>query len=239
MIEGDAFAFNAAVRTMTTPSDCTMLFRRAIAPHGFDTFACGEVDLNNRERSVFYILDWPDNWRRFYATSGLIDRDPVVDALATRRTPFTWTDLRTDRKLAKAGREAVDLVAAAGWTEGLIVPLPNTGGRVGLVSMAGHRLVTDERLLSYLTLISICLHSHVRTLVAREGFAVPPAGLTDREIESLRLVARGLSDGAIAASLGVATSTAHEFVEKAKRRLKAHSRAELVAVATALGIIDI
>lgn len=64
-------------------------------------------------------------------------------------------------------------------------------------------------------------------------------GLTDREIACLRLVARGLTDGAIASALGIATSTAHEFVEKAKRRFKTRTRAELVAVAVALGIIDI
>ena len=60
---------------------------------------------------------------------------------------------------------------------------------------------------------------------------VPPAGLSEREIAATRLVATGMSDAQIAAELGVARSTAHEFVEKAKRRLKVRNRAELIAVA--------
>ena len=234
----DAFEFNGRLRELTTPAACASLFRNAIAPHGFDTFACGELDLNDRELAVFYIIDWPESWQRFYFASGLINRDPVVEALAVRRKPFTWSDLRADRKFARVGREALDLTAAAGWNEGLVVPLPTAGSRVGLVSMAGHELVKDPSLLGFLTMISICLHGHVRTLVAREKFAVPPVGLTDREIESIRLVARGFADSGIAAELGVARSTSHEFVEKAKRRLKARSRGEMIAIAVALGIID-
>ena len=234
-----AYGFNARVRSLATPVECGDLFRDAIAVHGFDVFACGETDLNDRDRTVFYILDWPPAWQRFYIGSGLVNRDPVVDALSYRRGPFTWTDLRADRKLAAVGQDALDRIAAEGWNEGLVVPLPQGGSRMGLVSMVGRRLVTDPAVIAYLTLISICLHSHTRTLVAREGFAAPPAGLTPREVACLRLVARGLPDRAIAAELGIAVSTAHEFVEKAKRRLKVKSRPELAAVAVALGIVDL
>lgn len=224
---------------MASLGECCSLFRSAIARHGFTTFACGELDLRDHERNVFYIIDWTEAWTRFYTASGLINRDPVVGALAGRRSPFTWSDLRADRTFPKVGREALDLAAKEGWTEGLAVPLPQGPNRMGLVSMAGHRLVTDPAITAYLTLISICLHSHARTLIAREGCALPPVGLTDREIACLRLVARGYSDRAIAQDLGIAVSTAHEFVEKAKHRLKVRSRPELVAVAASLGIIDL
>ena len=239
MSEQGAYAFNTSVRSLATLRECCLLFRDAIARHGFTTFACGELDLRDRDRNVFYIIDWTDAWTRFYTQSGFINRDPLVEALAGRRSPFTWSDLRADRKLAKVGSEALDLAAKEGWTEGLVVPLPQGNNRMGLVSMAGHRLITDPAVIAYLTLISICLHSHARTLLAREGFAVPPAGLTDREIACLRLVARGFSDKAIATDLGIAVSTAHEFVEKAKYRLKVKSRPELIAIAVSLGIIDL
>ncbi len=236
--ERDAFAFAEQLRLLTTPSACADLFRAAIEPFGFDTFACGELDMDDRDRNVFYIIDWPDSWTRFYSQSGMINRDPLIDELGKRHEPFTWSDLRADRKLAKAGRLALDLVAAAGWVEGLVVPLRTSGQRVGLVSMVGHAPIAAETR-DYLGLIGTTLHGHVRRLVAREGFALPPAGLTGREIECIRLVARGLGDKAIGATLGIAASTAHEFVEKAKRKLKTSSRAELIAVAVALGIVDI
>lgn len=234
----DAFAFMTRLHRLTTPLECGALFKAAIMPFGFDTFACGELDLGDRERTVFYIIDWPDRWTRFYQQSGLINRDPLIDGVGERRQPFTWSDLRAEGKLARVGRQALDLAAAEGWIEGFVVPFRTSGRRVGLVSMVGNQLIAEEAR-AFISLISLTLHTHVRTLAAREGFALPPAGLTAREIQCIRLVAQGVADKAIAATLGIAASTAHEFVEKAKRKLKAKSRAELIAVSVALGIVDI
>jgi LuxR family quorum sensing-dependent transcriptional regulator len=235
----DAFRFNTRLRNLKTPASCADLFRAAIAPFGFDTFACGVLDLKVRERNVFYLIDWPDDWRRFYLSSGLIEHDPVVDALAVRHQPFTWSDLRKDRKFRRAGREALERTAAAGWSEGLVVPVARGANRVALVSLVGHRAEIPFEDRAFLCLISMCLHTHLRTLMIDGGFAAPPAGLTLRELGCIKLVATGASDRAIAKAMGVAPSTAHEFVEKAKRKLKTRSRVEMVAVAASLGIIDL
>lgn len=234
-----AFAFNLELRRQTSTEQCKILFRDAIAPFGFDTFACGELDLRDRGRAVFFLIDWSEKWSRFYAGSGMVDRDPIVEALSTRLEPFTWSDLRADRLLPKVGLRALELCAAEGWVEGLVVPFGQVGNRVGLVSMAGHDCNLTVEARAYLCMIAICLQTHVRVLVASQGFAVPPIGLTDREIACLRLVAKGLPDSEIGTALGISRTTAHEFVEKAKRRLKVKSRAELVGVAVSLGIVDL
>jgi LuxR family transcriptional regulator, quorum-sensing system regulator BjaR1 len=239
MSELDATGFNGRLRRLATPRDCGTLFAEAIAPFGFDTFASGEVDLGDRDRSVFHLIGWPDSWRDFYIGSGLINNDPIMDEIAVRREAFTWSDLRAARKISKFGTLALEKAAAAGWVEGLIVPLPQASGRTGLVSLAGHRDCRDPAERAFLTLISICLHTYVRTLVGRHGFAIPPVGLSNREIEALRLVALGQSDASIGKALGIASSTAHEHVEKAKRKLKVQSRAELAALAASLGIVDL
>jgi DNA-binding CsgD family transcriptional regulator len=233
----DAARFNRELRELRTPKECGALFARAIEPFGFDTFACGEVDIIHGERSAFHVIGWPDAWKRYYIQSGLIERDPLIDELRRRNQPYTWSDLRADRRLSKPESDVLKSAAEAGWNEGLVVPLPLGGGRVGLVSLAGHRNCTDPAERGHLTLISICLHSYVRTLVCQHGFAVPPAGLTEREIASIRLVALGRADADIAGELGIAVSTAHEFVEKAKHRLHVRSRAELASVATAIGLV--
>ena len=235
----DSFRFSIEIQKSVNLSGSLELFREAISPFGFVTFGCGELDLREKDRNVFYLLDWPENWRRFYIEAGFINQDPLIEALEYRREPFTWTDLRADRKLAKAGRHAIDFARAEGWREGLVVPLQRTGNRVGLVSMVGHSVDISPSVVAYLSLISMCLHAHVRTLVANQGFAVPPVGLTPREIACLRLVAQGRSDAAIGERLGIARSTAHEYIESAKKRFKTRSRTELVAIAVALGIIAI
>jgi LuxR family transcriptional regulator, quorum-sensing system regulator BjaR1 len=234
----DPAAFNRQLRRLTTPQECGRVFGSLIADFGFDTFACGQVDLEHRERNAFYVIEWPERWTRFYTDSGLIERDPVVGELGARQVPFTWSDLKADRKFSQVGREALTLAASFGWTEGLVVPMPEGGNRFGLVSMAGSRLVDAEQR-DLLAVMGVCLYTHVRTLVAREGCAIPPAGLTPREIECISLVAQGHPDRRIADKLGIAASTAHEHVEKAKRKLKARSRGELLAIAVALAIVEL
>lgn len=64
--------------------------------------------------------------------------------------------------------------------------------------------------------------------------SIPPL-LSIRERDCLSYVADGMSDGEIAARLGISAHTAHAHVENAKRKLDARTRAQAVAKAFALG----
>ena len=77
----------------------------------------------------------------------------------------------------------------------------------------------------------------MRSLAASSGFPAPPAGLTERELQALSLLARGLTDQEMAAVMGVSTATAHEYVEKTRKKLGVKSRAQAAAVGVSLGII--
>jgi len=233
----DAVRFHMQLQEQQDLASCAALFRDAVAPFGFDTFACGEVDIADRDLNVFFIVEWSERWRKFYLGSGFIDRDPLLDALKHRRGPFTWSELRQDRQLSPLGREALRLTAEHGWTEGLAVPVRRGGTRFGLISLVGHgpRLTEYQRCL--LCLISMSLLARIHILPGR-AFPVAPAGLSNREIDCLRLVARGHSDRQIAAILGIAQSTAHQHVESARKRLKAQSRAQMAARAVSFGIIE-
>lgn len=218
-------------------ADCVSAFRAALTPLGIDTFSAGEVDTAHRSRSTFTVIDWPESWRRFYFTSGILERDPLVENLGLYDgRPFTWNDLRADRRLARLGTEGLDLALQEGWRDGLCVPLHRSGTHYGIVSIVAREAIPDAH---RELMIPLCLafHSKIGPLARREGFAVPPAGLSPREIEAIGLVVRGKSDRQIAEALGISTTTAHEHVERAKRRLDTHTRAELAAVAIAFGIV--
>jgi DNA-binding NarL/FixJ family response regulator len=65
----------------------------------------------------------------------------------------------------------------------------------------------------------------------------PGSDLTARETEVLRLLSQGLSNRAIATSLGIRLATVRNHVQSVIEKLQAHSKLEAVATATRLGII--
>ena len=235
--EPDLVAFSAALHGSTTGAKCLRAFRDLLQPYKIVTFASGEIDLAARQRSVFHTIEWPKPWRDYYLKERLFERDPVLGALASRKGPFTWTHLRADNSMSELGRKTLDRLVEHGWTDGLVVPIPRGGTRFGLVSLVCYGRKLEANDLPGLTSAAVMFHERIRPLVMAEGFPAPPAGLTQREIECLALIGSGMSDREIGESLGIATGTAHEHFENAKRKIKAKSRAHAVALAVSLGII--
>jgi DNA-binding NarL/FixJ family response regulator len=64
-----------------------------------------------------------------------------------------------------------------------------------------------------------------------------PAGLTNREVELLALVAEGHSNAEVAARLSISAKTVDHHVSAAMSKLGAHSRAQAVATAYRLGAL--
>jgi DNA-binding NarL/FixJ family response regulator len=64
-----------------------------------------------------------------------------------------------------------------------------------------------------------------------------PAGLTQREVEVLRLVARGLSNKQVAAELVVSPKTIGTHVEHIYAKLGVSNRAEVALYATTHGLL--
>ncbi len=236
-IADDVFSFAKAIRDCKSLDACGALFRGTIAPYGFDTFACGEVDLDERNRSVFYIVDWPKRFFDFYIASEFISRDPLIGEIERKKhVPFAWSELLRDKLLADVGRQMLRALAELGWTEGLAVPFLRSERRFGLVSLIGARgpLLQHEK--NGLSIMAMCLHEQARRIGPSLGVALALSALSLRELDALRLVARGHSDKQIAVLLGIAPSTAHEHVEAAKHKLKVKNRAEAAAVGVSLGL---
>jgi LuxR family transcriptional regulator, quorum-sensing system regulator BjaR1 len=109
--------------------------------------------------------------------------------------------------------------------------------RFGLIGLACRRKAFNATEKSLLTTLSLCFHERLRNLAPKHGFAIPPLGLTRREIDCLQLIARGSSDREVGTKIGISQSTAHEHFETAKKKLKASTRAETIAIAVSLAIV--
>lgn len=77
-----------------------------------------------------------------------------------------------------------------------------------------------------------------RAEVGREGGAVVPH-LTDRELEVLRLVARGMGNRAIGEALAISENTVKNHVRNMLEKLHLHSRTEAVMYAVRRNIIEV
>ena len=235
-VADDVYSFATAIWDCKSLDACAALFRKTIVRYGFDSFASGEVDAIERSRSMFYIVNWPKRMLDFYVASGYVSRDPLLDEIKRLGAPFTWSALLGDRFLSRAGREMLGRMADEGWTEGLAVPFPRGENRFGLVNIVGSRGLLHQHEKDGLSIIAMCLHEQARRIGPTLGVALALSALSLRELDALRLVARGHSDKQIAVVLGIAQSTAHEHVEAAKHKLNVKNRAEAAAVGVSLGL---
>ena len=199
----DALRFYADLQRRPSVAACSALFKDAIARFEIVAFACGEIDLADRGRNVMFITEWPEAWLRYNVKSGFIDRDPVVNAVAFYRRPFEFEDIVREPRFSSCEREALRAAAEYGWSRGLAVPVARGGTRFGLVTMIGRGGELNEFERAYLCLISECLLTRIRALGEGVEYALPPAGMSKREVEAARLVALGCSDSDIAAKLGI------------------------------------
>jgi DNA-binding CsgD family transcriptional regulator len=232
----DALQFYAELQQRASVAACADFFKQTVAKFGIHAFACGEIDLAERDRNVMFIAEWPRAWVRYYLKSGLVDRDPILNALQPCRSAFSFSDIRHDPRFSHLDRAMLRVAAEHGWARGLAVPVARGGARFGLVTLIGRgqeQFEPPQRL--YLCLISECLLSRVRSLGPEIDYAAP-AGMSRREIQAARLVALGFSDEEIGAKLGISASTAHHHVESARSHLKARTRAHLAALCVSLGI---
>jgi DNA-binding CsgD family transcriptional regulator len=234
----DILGFFERLQRSKTMAAAAELFKETIAPLDFVVFACGEIDLENRDRNLMFMAEWPPEWLQYYRSSGFIERDPILNALRIQREPFTFGDIVRDRRFSKLDRVSLRVAAENGWARGFAAPFPRGGAHIGLVTMLGRAGEMEDALRVPLTIISHLLLSHVRRIASLGDFAMPPMGLSPRQIEALRLVCKGCSDEEIANALKIAKPTAHAHVEQARRRLAARNRAHMAALGVAFGLIE-
>ena len=152
----DALQFYTELQQLTSVAACADLFKQTVAKFGIYAFACGEIDLAERDRNVMFIAEWPKAWVRYYLKSGLVDSDPILNSLQVAAALFrsatfaAISDSRTSTVRWSAQRLSMDGL-------GLAVPISRGGTRFGLVTLIGRGEEFEQSQRSFLCLISECL----------------------------------------------------------------------------------
>jgi DNA-binding NarL/FixJ family response regulator len=112
------------------------------------------------------------------------------------------------------------------------VSLHRRAGEVGCVGFLTKDRVTSE------------LVDALRGAVAGRPMSAPPASmadhgdLTDREVEILEGIVRGLDNRAIAAELFLSVHTVRNHMQRLLAKLRVHSKLEAAAIAHRFGVAD-
>lgn len=235
--EGRAAGFGRDAAAARTLPELNGLFNSFVRSYGFTAYAVGFLPVQQAGDQPFLLIDWPRVWLELYAREGFAADDAVVAAAAGATEPFTWSELQ-----ARSPGASARIFAAArafGWSDGLLVPIRTQSNGpdplLGVASLAAPTLEwLDGAGRQTLAETSALAFAHAVKLAGSRL----PAKLSDRERQALSLVASGRGDREIGTVLNVSTATAHFHVEQAKRKLGAITRAQAVATAVRLGIVD-
>lgn len=222
---------DAALAATTSLMDLGTVFAQAIRGHGLQMYILGHLSGGAESRTI-YLSNWSRAWMELYAANGFANEDIVIIESQVSEVPFTWAEMRARRM--DVSKRMLEAAAGFGWHDGLIVPVHGADGSRGVVSMAGERLSLSEAERPRLVTTAKLAYARARDLHLARGKV---AALTTRERQALALVAQGMDDSAIAVELGVTRSSAHVYVERAKRRLGTTTRAQAVALALDHGLL--
>jgi DNA-binding CsgD family transcriptional regulator len=238
--------FIEATNKATTIDGLFDIYKKAMAELGFDRliFSLMTDHISIQRRAGHGImLNYPDDWMKYYMQKGFEVIDPVRRFMYTSPSYFTWdgimqlpTMTKNQRVLMKEGDEAK-------LHDGIGIPLRGPRGAiagVGAASSAGGVELMDKNLLARANLLSqqfytMYLHLETQRLDEEPTFAY----LTDREQEILKWLARGKTKSEIGEILKLSEHTVHGYVKSALVKLEANNTTLGVLKALQMGLIQL
>lgn len=214
------------------------VFFDALAPHGAKSLIVQDsrvtAPLPGRRLAVPPLCTIaPPGWDGSAEADFVNDNNPNPATGLRLGRPFQWREAK--QPTCSIDGTYWEALEAHGGENGICVPVFGPAGYLAGVSMAFGRRVFDP---SAQRAIEISTYALLERLVALAPRPAPERPrLSPRERDCIAFVAAGKSDWEISVSLGIAVATVHTYVELAKRKLQARTRAQAVAHALALNLI--
>jgi DNA-binding CsgD family transcriptional regulator len=176
----------------------------------------------------------PRTWRGSASAKFVESLDPLPKAARRlRRAAFLWSD--ASPRHDPVWRKYWDALDEHGIGDGTAVHLFTPGGITSRVTVAFDHDALPRRERKAVELASFALIDRMLAFVPARKWGGPL--LSERERDCLAFVAEGKSDAEVAEQLGIAETTAHFYIEKAKRKLGVKTRAHAVARLIAAGLL--
>lgn len=216
-------------------------FEKSLQELGIRYFACcthGDP-LNARNASLVFHT-YPQDWVRTFSESGHYRIDPVFRYADERMIPFYWDDAEFRASLTNAQRAILLEAQRHGVGHGYTVPIHPPGVQMASCSVVPEPGAVDRS--SYqaiFTMACFMFDGMLRSSTRAECSGTPRSvQLSERERQCLELAAQGKDDWAIGSLLRISERTAHNHIERAKRRLGVCTRVQVIVHALSEGQIS-
>jgi LuxR family quorum-sensing system transcriptional regulator CciR len=232
---GDRFA--EAAESCADVGELRALLGAAALELGFDHYALLDHSSLSGAKGMVRIDNYPESWVNEMVERGFAADDPVH--LASRRAcmGFSWTELSRFVRLDRRHRRILARSRHHGIGPGFTVPANMVGQPSASCSFAvraGAELPTNR--LRSAELVGAHALRAARRL--RPLASLPLPRLSRREVECLKLVARGKTDWEIARILALSPHTARQYVKRARAAYDSVSRTQVVVYALRDAWID-
>jgi LuxR family transcriptional regulator, quorum-sensing system regulator CciR len=215
-------------------------FERSLQELGFRYFACcTHGDPLSARNAALVFQTYPQEWVRHYSESGHYRIDPVFRYADERMLPFHWDDVEFRTSLTNAQREILLQAQRHGIAHGFTVPIHPPGMQTASCSVVPDSGAIDRYSYQAVFTMACFMFDEMLQRSARaEGSGTRSVQLSERERQCLELAAQGKDDWSIGSLLRISERTAHNHIERAKRRLGVCTRVQVIVHALNEGQIS-
>ena len=213
------------------------LFATSLQELGFSYFSCcTHADPLNARNAPLVLHNYPDEWVRYYSAGSYYRVDPVFRYAEERMTPFFWDDADFRSSLNPAQRQILLDAAAHGIAHGFTVPIRPPGMQMASCSVVpGLPVIERGAYQAVLTMAWYVFDAMQRAASRADCSGARSMQLSERERQCLQLAAQGKDDWSIGSLLRISERTAHNHIERAKRRLGVCTRVQVIVHALSEG----
>lgn len=187
------------------------------------------------------ISNYPARWQELFRKRDYSLTSPILAACQRRGGAIRWMDLEKIIPMTRAQREYLQEARKIGLASGCSIAshMPD------MPTVSAHFVMRDNvelqpRPFMLAILLGIAVGQQARNLWrAQLPDAAAETGerLSPRQVDCIKLVARGMTSWEIATVLGISDQTVSEYIADARRRLAVSNRAQLVLKALKQGYI--
>lgn len=224
---------SVAIESASTLKDLLRVTAEAAQPFGFAYAALARhVHVQSGLMQPEMVTNYPPKWHALFERRDFGLTSPILAACQRRGGALRWTELESIIPLTRIQREYLEEMRKLGLGSGCTIAshMPDRPTvSVHFVVEGGRAL--EPRPFMMAMLLGAAAGQQARSLWQAHLPEVSVSSderLSPRQVDCIKLVARGMTSWEIAAVLGISDQTVSEYLTDARRRLAVSNRAQLV-----------